>query len=284
MRSHFEQWFPATHPLRELAADIASLGMGTAVSSGVWTAKPPPWNLLSNGVAAGWRAAAAPGRAGWVKTKGGTLNDQGFSGHAWGLGMLFDPFVDATIWSCCSRQGPSVGPVGFSAMRVIVLTDYSPIAGIELEVVKSGTQDYGEDGARDFLAAKALGTSGCNLVKCVTGMRSIEDDVRRELRKDSRYLAAQFAQRKILIWNFFPFQRGGSHCQGTQGLPSMQNTHWLQLCHVYLDRFLAAVSATEVIWAVNQAVPNGLRASSGRAVRVLSHPYAWSRRGQMPTL
>lgn len=283
MRSDFVQWFPTTHPLRELAADIASLGLGTATGSGVWTAKPPPWNLMSNGVATGWRAAASPGRAGWVKTKGGALSDQGFSGQAWGLGMLFDPFVDATIWSCCSGQAPSLGPVVFSAMRVIVLTDYSPIAGIESEVVKSGTQDYGEDGARDFLVAKDLGTSGCNLVKCVTGKRSVED-VRKELRKDSGYLAAQFAQRRTLLWNFFPFQRGGSRCQGTAGLPCMENKQWLQLCHGYLDRFLAAVSATEVIWAVNQNVPNLLRASSGRAVRVLPHPYAWSSSGQMPTL
>lgn len=168
-------------------------------------------------------------------------------------------------------------------MRVIVLTDYSPIAGIELEVVKSGTQDYGEDGARDFLAAKNLGTSGCNLVKCVTGMRSVED-VRKELGKDSGYLAAQFAQRKILIWNFFPFQRGGVHCQGTKGLPLMHNPQWLHLCCDYLERFLQAVSATEVIWAVNQAVPNGLCTSSNQAVRVLPHPYAWSSSGQMPTL
>lgn len=283
MRSDFEQWFPTTHPLRELAADIASLGLGTATGSGVWTAKPPPWNVLSNGIAAGWKAAAAPGRAGWVQAKGGTLSDQGFSGQIWGLGMLFDPFVDATIWSCCSGQSPSLRPVGFSAMRVLVLTDYSPIAGIESEVVKSATQDYGEDGARDFLGAKDLGTSGCNLVKCVTGMRSVED-VRRQLRKNSGYLAAQFAQRRILLWNFFPFQRGGSRCQGTEGLPRMQNNQWLQLCHGYLDRFLAAISATEVIWAVNQAVPNGLRASSNRAVRVLPHPYAWSSSGQMPTL
>jgi hypothetical protein len=283
MRSDFEQWFSTTHPLRELAADIASLGLGTATGSGVWTAKPPPWNLMSNGIAAGWRAAAVPGRAGWVKTKGGTLNDQGFSGQSWGLGMLFDPFVDATIWSCCSGQGPSVGSVRFSAMRVIVLTDYSPISGIESEVVKSGTRDYGEDGARDFLVAKDLGTSGCNLVKCVTGKRSVED-VRKAIRNNSGYLAAQFSQRKILIWNFFPFQRGGVHCQGTKGLPSMQNSQWLHLCCDYLERFLQAVSATSVIWAVNKDVPRCPLAHSNRTIAVHGHPYGWGKPGQMPTL
>jgi hypothetical protein len=284
MRSDFEQWFPTTHPLRELAADIASLGLGTATGSGVWTAKPPPWNLVCNGEAAGWTPSKRVRLASWIARKRSLPSQHGFSGHRWGLSLLFDPFVDATLWAYGGGYGAGSTPRAFSGTRVLVLTDYSPIKDVLSDAMRISPVDYGEGGVLELLRAeKTLQTTGYNIVKWVTQQKTIKS-VRRALKQDSDYLLKQFALHRILIWNFFPFQRGGVHCMGTKGLPLMQNSQWLDLCCDYLERFLQAVSATQVIWAVNQSIPQCPLAGLNRKFLPGSHPYNWSQAGPAPTL
>jgi len=284
MRPQFELWFPTTHPLRDLASDIASLNQTTAVQHGLWTAKPSPWNLVCNGEVAGWTPSKRIGLVSWITRKRSMPSQHGYSGQRWGLSLLFDPFVDATLWAYGGGHGAGSTPRAFSGTRVLVLTDYSPIKDVLSDAARMHPLDYGEAGVLELLNAnRTLQTTGYNIVKWVTQQNAIAS-VRKALAQDRDYVRKQFAQHSILIWNFFPFQRGGSCCQGTPGLPCMKNDLWLRLCHDYLDRFLRAVSATEVIWAVNKAVRCGLVASSNRAVSPARHPYAWSSRDQMPTL
>lgn len=284
MRSHFEQWFPTAHPLRDLAADIASLGLGTAASSGVWTAKPPPWNLVCNGEAAGWTPANHLGLASWIKRKRGLPSQHGFSGQRWGLSLLFDPFVDATLWAYGGGYGAGSTPRAFSGTRVLVLTDYNPIKDVLSDAKRMRPVDYGEGGVLELLLAKkTLQTTGYNIVKWVTQQSTIKS-VGKALAQDSDYVRKQFAQHKILIWNFFPFQRGGVHCMGTKGLPSMQNPQWLHLCCDYLERFLQAVSATQVIWAVNKSIPQCPLAGSNPKLPPSPHPFHWNKAGKAPPL
>jgi len=131
-------------------------------------------------------------------------------------------------------------------MRVLVLTDYYPLKLLLGQMSVLIGQDWASIAAANFLAAKELGLTELNLVRAVTEKNSIK-----EVQKMGEgFISSCFAKHRLLVWNYFPFLRGGSECEGAAGLPDPSNPLWLSYCDRLLAQFLRCVDAAEVILAI----------------------------------
>jgi hypothetical protein len=168
---------------------------------------------------------------------------------------------------------------------VLVLTDYYPLKHLIGEMALLLNQDWGAIVTDKFLSAKELGLTERNLFKTVLNRTSIRDV--REL--DEQKIAAEFANYRLLVWNYFPFLRGGFECEGMSGLPQ-NNCDWILYCDERLADFLKCVDAYRIILAMNGEVKaarvlclkkskSTLQQSidSGKYVcRDFSHPRSWT--------
>jgi hypothetical protein len=151
-------------------------------------------------------------------------------------------------------------------MRVLVLTDYYPLKLLLGQMSVLIGQDWASIAAANFLAAKELGLTELNLVRAVTEKNSIK-----EVQKMGS-LAHAIAKHRLLVWNYFPFLRGGSECEGAAGLPDLSNPLWLSYCDRLLAQFLRCVDAAEVILALKMTscVPCKFRSDASKPV---SNPF-----------
>ena len=246
--------------LRNLACDIASLEWIEAKQHGLVNASPAPYNLLANGeTGSGWICPTdilPTDLIAWKNAANGFVG----STHR-GLSLLFDPFVDACLLIEAKKANEA-----FQRTKVLVLTDYYPILQIG---IKAG-QDWGAEETENFFMALGLGLSGNNIFKALAEEGSIES-VRNTSEDEIRGL---FSEKHLLIWNYFPFFRGGNNCQGTKGLPSpIGDCRWIHYCEGLLKRFLDCVNASHVIFAMNQAVRSArLKCVSSIPSAELNHP------------
>jgi hypothetical protein len=137
-----------------------------------------------------------------------------------------------------------------------VLTDYNPMLNIVEEMSELICQDWAEQATRDFLSAKNLGLTGCNIVKAICGGKDSIPTIQGS-KPDRLQNALQTS--RLVIWNYFPFARGGNQTEGKGGLPDMKDCRWISQCDKWLLSFLAAVNATTVIFAMNGFVKDARR-------------------------
>ena len=241
LRTECDQQFPDDSCLRRIAFDIASLEWADAKQHGLISADPAPYNLLSNGeTGSGWTIPTRVSADDLIAWKKGA---NGFAGStARGLSLIFDPFVDACL--LIEAQKPSGS---FKQTKVLVLTDYYPFSKIG---IKAGF-DWAEEETNKFLKALDLGLTGNNIFKALAEENSIET-VRNTSEDEIRGL---FSKSNLLIWNYFPFFRGGNSSLGIKGLPNpIKDCRWINYCEGLLGRFLDCVNASHVIFAMNQQV------------------------------
>lgn len=132
----------------------------------------------------------------------------------------------------------------------------------------------------NFLEARNLGLTGTNLLKVLLEKNSIE-----EVRKTGiAGISEAFSKHRLLIWNYFPFLRGGSHCEGMNGLPDATKYEWIRYCDEQLGKFLKCVNADRVLFATNQGVKEAREACvkkcetstfDVRRYHSLPHPRSW---------
>jgi hypothetical protein len=255
--------------------------MTSAVSHGICVPTCQPWNLLANGLARGWTPPASHSSVNWAHWKGGSPADRGFGAvTGCGTAILFDPFVDAALWAY------RISNKQFNDTTVLVLTDFGPIGFVVSEaqcLLSSGHGlDYGEAASKEFFRLQNLGTTGNNIVKGVIGARPIEA-IRREYGEDPLAVARAFAEKRVLLWNYFPFQRGSLSSCGLKGLPGRSNCRWFQLCDSLLDCFLRSVRARKILWCMNGAVMSArIACGCKRYGSVWSHPASWGWKGFPP--
>lgn len=274
LREEFAGLFPTDSCLRTLAAEIASVGLAHAKSVGLLTAIPAPFNLLSNGaMGSGWIAPTHLFPNDLVAWKQG---GNGFPGPTQrGFSLMFDPFVDACLLIEARKGG---GPFK-TKTKVLVLTDYGPLKNVIGEMAVLPGLDWAEVETDSFLEARNLGPTGCNLFKALMEKASI-GDVRKA---GPEAISEAFSKHSLLIWNYFPFLRGGNDCEGMAGLPHPKNCAWIDYCDELLGEFLKCVNADGVLFAANKEV-RGVRKSCVSAndpiatkytYHELDHPRSW---------
>ncbi len=144
-------------------------------------------------------------------------------------------------------------------------------------------QDWAEVETGNFFKAKNLGLTGNNLFKGLLG----KDSIKAVQRLETENLSDAFGSRNLLIWNYFPFLRGGNDCEGMDGLPAPENCAWIHYCDELLGKFLNCVNADRVVFAANQEVKQARKLCVGKVdsiaakytYREMDHPGSW--RGDM---
>lgn len=277
LRAECGYWFPmkTEECLRKLARDIASLDWKDAQNHGLVSATPAPFNLLANGeTASGWMAPTRLLPTDLVAWK---HSANGFPGHNnRGLALMFDPFVDACLLIEARRVEAFQTPT-----KVLVLTDYSDLKSVIGEMAVLMGQDWAEVETGNFFKAKNLGLTGTNLFKCLLGKDSIREG--QALAEKISNISNAFGSRKLLLWNYFPFLRGGNDCEGMDGLPDPLNCDWIRYCDGLLLRFLQCVNADRVIFAANRGVKKARANCVGKVssfagafpIYDLDHPGSW---------
>lgn len=270
IRTQFESWFPAStdNCLRQLSSAIASF-----YHPAFGTISPAPFNLLSNAATSGW--CLPPPTPTPADLVGWKLGQNGFPAYPLkGLGLLFDPFVDALLWA----HGGSIPP----ATTVLVLTDYSDIGGVIGEIMRYSPNDWAEVELSAFFKPKSMGRSGDNLRKLIIGKDfSLENPEAEELMGN---LPLKIQQHRLLLWNYFPFLRGiGVGCTGGWARMLPKNpTHRAAIfsaCDDFLHEFLRCVNAKKVVIAVAgdlwSARPTGTTSTFRSPLVRINHPYVW---------
>ncbi len=250
LRTECDFKFPEGSCLRGIALEIALLGWVKAKQHGLISANPAPYNLLANGeTGGGWTAPTQLFPNDLVAWKHAA---NGFAGATQrGLALMFDPFVDACLLIEARKGGGPFTRPFTPATKVLVLTDYSPLKSVIGEMAVLLGKDWAEVETDNFFKAKNLGPTGNNLFKALLGKNSI-DAVRKAGIED---ISAGFGKHSLLIWNYFPFLRGGSNCEGMEGLPDdSTNCAWIHYCDELLGKFLKCVNAERVLFAANQGV------------------------------
>jgi len=250
--------------LRKLASDIASYDCNSAKQACFFSANPPPYNFLANGVTKNYAPLTpinCPLTIAEWKFPGSKLTcclGQGFSKPLQsppnrGLSLLFDPAVDAFI-AANAGLGTTTPKAAITGATVIVLSDFGAIYDKEVRLIGYSGNDWGEQEANDFLSGypsgakllpnrKKMGTTFNNLFDCLCGARWDSPQTN---------LAGAIASKNVLVWNFMPFMRSGAQSSGSSGLPSRCST-WRSVCWQWLIAFLQDVGASKVILAVNKS-------------------------------
>ena len=274
LRTECDAHYPDGACLRKLACDIASVGWTQAKSLGLLTAAPAPFNLLSNGET----------NSGWVAPTQLFPNEllawkhaaNGFTCPAIrGLSLLFDPFVDACLLIEARKAG---GPFK-TKTKVLVLTDYDSLKNVIGEMAVMIGQDWAAVATGNFFKAKNLGLAGNNFFKALLGKDSISE----VQNMGTKEICAAFGSHNLLLWNYFPFLRGGYDCVGMSGLPDPNNCAWIQYCDERLMDFLECVNADRVVFAANKEVKNARKKCVKTMNKIpaqytyseLDHPSSW---------
>jgi hypothetical protein len=279
LRKECDSHFRDDSCLRKIAFDIASLEWADAKRYGLINANPAPYNLLSNGeTGPEWTIPTQILPDDLIAWKKGA---NGFGGSTYrGLSLMFDPFVDA-----CLMVEAKVRHGSFRQTNVLVLTDYYPLKHVIGEMSVLPGEDWAAIATGGFFKAKELGTTGNNLLKALFEKTSIED-VRGIIKTDPEAVSTQLTKYHLLIWNYFPFMRGGSDCEGMNGLPTSK-CDWIAYCDGLLLKFLKCVKAAKVVFAMNRGVKDIRRDcpnKAGRQIEVnypgtktldLDHPGSW---------
>jgi len=194
-----------------------------ATNNEMWNAPVDVWNI------AAWKG-----------------HSHGFSGATNGLSIRFDPFVDAALYAVRRNYGEGT--------TVLVLTDYYPWQELRAEYMADGK--WAEREVARFLngfePSNGKEQTGVNILKAVTGKQSIN-----QIRNSPECVEEAFFQHRLLLWNYFPFARGGTEKTGHRGLPGMRDgdsLEWMVLCEAWLAAFCAAVNAKCVAFAANAEV------------------------------
>ena len=267
LREECDCSYPGGSCLRNLAAEIASTGWAQAKALGLLTARPAPYNLLSNGeTGSGWLAPTQLFPNDLVAWKHAA---NGFTGPTQrGFALMFDPFVDACLLIEARKSG---GP--FKAKtKVLVLTDYGPLKNVIGGMAVLPGKDWAEVETGNFFKARNLGLTGNNLFKCLLK----KDSIKKVQGLETKEISDAFGSRNLLIWNYFPCLRGGNDCEGMEGLPDSKNCAWLLYCDELLGRFVNCVNADLVLFATNRGVKEARKNCGLLPIGVdLDHPRSW---------
>jgi len=238
-RQQFDEWVPTHSPLRKLAGEIAGLNAVT------WPAflsrkGQEPLNVLANADRSDiWTPAPKFSRKEIVKWKGSPPSFFGFAkgtrASSRGLALLFDPFVDAFLAAHLKRGRE------LADCTVLVLTDYNPFVPIGYPEA-----DWAECESRAILHGM-VHSRHSTIVQLFDALFG-----RNAWCKQHEGIVEGIVNKKLLLWNFFPFFRGGVTPTGSSGLPRAGN--WRLKCWSFLSDFLGAVGATRVILACSQAM------------------------------
>jgi hypothetical protein len=162
-----------------------------------------------------------------------------------GLALLFDPLVDFALASHLLYDGFT------KPLRILVLTDYYPLVWNGLDLIRAlknseGKQDWAVQNTVALTSVSSwnnftLDQTSYWLAKCIQPDK-LSDPARQ-----------RFVEKRLLLWNFFPFFRGGFGKTSGDGLPSYGASYRVK-CLQWLFAFVQAVDATEVIVAANNVV------------------------------
>jgi hypothetical protein len=232
-RLAFSEAFPDNDNLRNLARKIAGLSYQQGLTSGFLVpdvgrcpynflahgqAKSPPLQFLGSGGFDEQLARAKFQRDETAKTS--PTERHGFSqdGHGCttGLSLLFDPLVDAflilpLLMGCDKYWG---GPT------VLVLSDYWPFLKLEEGDFKpqgSVDHDWGRFETNRLLFSGIADTAIRILVDTLSKGKLSGKQPRVLTHPDVR---TEIEARRLLLWNFFPFFRGGTDATDEKGLPN----------------------------------------------------------------
>jgi hypothetical protein len=256
--------------LRNLARDISGYDCFAARQACFFSAIPPSFNFLANGITSNYTPLASidcPLEIAYWKSSGHTpltcclyrgFNDSIASAACFGLSMLFDPLVDAVLAANanCVTGSVSLPQPGSS---VIVISDYAAIYDPSINLLGFRGNDWGTEEAVKVLSPPMSGgrimeeqvsTTLVNLWDCLC-----EGD---SWQTNPAEIEVAIRNKKILLWNFVPFLRGGVASTGASGLPRSRRL-WLLACWDWLRRFTSAVDASQVILAVNKGAIMDLR-------------------------
>ena len=293
-RKWFKKKYPSGSCLRDLANKIATMPLCSVLGS----ITPAPYNFLANGAASGWTSPPVPplpppppfslvtpplGHLQAWKSSGPT----GFNATlppAQGLSLLFDPFVDASLFGVYSAPAKPGGTT------VVVISDYDTAENVHCELRSlSPGSDWAESYTSQFFGKKGTGTSGDNLRKVIIGS-SCGLGAYPSNEAFEKALVDGFQKTGILLWNYFPYLRGlaasGSgfwaRMLGTCHRPAL----YKQLDELLCD-FLRCVGATKLVIACSADLwgPCGshpvLRGCFPRWLRI-RHPQNWHRSAITP--
>ena len=300
MRTKFELWFPNCSPLRQLAVQIAGMDCRTGRANGF---HPPLYNFLANGDTA-VTAKLPPflpttdspkAVAAWkYETKTPTCDEQyGFGDRKTmvkGLSLLFDPVVDAFIYSKFLHNH-SLSPT----KALIVLTDYGPMFDAEVDIEKNPkskppVNDWAvRETNKIFNRSGNHGSTIQNLLTCLCGQND--------------WSHKQISQKDVLLWNFIPFMRGGYVSTGMAGLPNAATLAWVKQCLIWFNKFVDEIKPKQIFWCTSNDVrklvfPELKRENAGNAgsprehsklklpcglpVHLLHHPCSWKGKASSP--
>jgi hypothetical protein len=162
-----------------------------------------------------------------------------------GLALLFDPLVDFALASHLLCDGFT------KPLRILVLTDYYPLVWNGLDLIRAlKNSEAKQDWAVENTLALNNVSPWSNFKLDQTSYwlaRCFQPD---KLSDPARQL---FVENRLLLWNFFPFFRGGFGKTSGDGLPSWGASYRAK-CLEWLFAFVQAVDATEVIVASNNVV------------------------------
>jgi hypothetical protein len=283
-RKQFDKWAPPKSPLRLLATEIACLNASTWPTF-LSRKGREPLNVLANGeISSKWNPLPEYCLKKAIRWKGNSPKLFGFSDgvkmSSKGLSLLFDPLVDAFL---STHLGASTGVP--KDCTVLVLTDYYPFAGSECS-----HSDWAESVTQSILQGQVNGRSS-TIVQLFDALFG-----KRRWFEQHQVISDGIQEKRLLLWNFFPFLRGGSIPTGSSGLPFSGD--WRLHCWHLLSRFVEAVGAAQVVLAcsqamlplagpkvgaVNQLVVNvpgvntPLPLLGGQKLFRISHPSSWKR-------
>jgi hypothetical protein len=177
-----------------------------------------------------------------------------------GLSLLFDPLVDFTLlvqWLCCGRlpEKPTV----------LVMSDFYPLGLVAEEMLEEHdwAQSYGEWFMDVTNWVEATDPTTRRLAKVLKSNTTGTELCDPAMPKSSVLFVGNY---NILIWNFFPFFRGGFSSTGSAGLPPSASVY-RNACFVWMIRFLKAVDAGRLLIATSVDVFPPAR--SGDAIQKL---------------
>lgn len=261
MRKQFESSFSSTSPrsLRKLAEDIAEFKCADAKNACFFSASPPPYNFLANGVATNYQRLTpitSPfGIARWKfpKAKINCCLERGFcdveiTPSSLGLSLMFDPMVDAFL---AANTGISSGTYTNPTVKtLIILSDYGAIFDRAINVIGFNGNDWGEDETWKILRPptpinrnkfdKTLG----NLLDSICGGNSWQTN--------PAMIESAINNKSIFLWNFMPFLRGGEE-SSNDGLP-IHGCTWLNQCLIWLDLLVSIIKPHQVVWCTNSDI------------------------------
>jgi hypothetical protein len=171
----------------------------------------------------------------------------------------------------CSSNLNEKDGLAFKNTKVLVLTDYSPLSDIIKQMNKQPSKDWAEVETENFVNATNLWLTGNNILQALFKIGLIA-----KIRAfEKQEICSAFSRQHLLLWNYFPFARGGNVFVGMDGLPT--DCSWINLCDELLCKFLECVDASDVTFAVNQGVKDNRSRCFGTRYKAidLSHPSSW---------